>query len=141
MNLKIGREGASAHLAPPLDQCVTCPIVFAACYPISTIAGDRACCKWMFVCVPTEVQWYPGCCFLAAARRAQYDKFGEEGLKGGVPTKDGGTSHVVCHVAMCRVHLNKPCFQVKSTVCTTGPGDFFRDLRGLSKQASYVVYS
>ena len=26
-----------------------------------------------------------------AARRAQYDKFGEEGLKGGVPTGDGGT--------------------------------------------------
>ncbi len=26
----------------------------------------------------------------AAVRRARYDKFGEEGLKGGVPTTDGG---------------------------------------------------
>lgn len=28
-----------------------------------------------------------------AAHRAQYDKFGEEGLKGGVPTGDGSTLH------------------------------------------------
>lgn len=28
------------------------------------------------------------CCFFIAERKARYDKFGEEGLKGGVPTAD-----------------------------------------------------
>ena len=47
--------------------------------------------RFVSACLSSVMKFY---CFLfcprIASRRALYDKFGEDGLKGGIPTSDGG---------------------------------------------------
>ena len=47
---------------------------------------------WTITVLVFSLLQVPSGCFLASAlRRATYDKFGEEGLKAGVTTAEGGT--------------------------------------------------